>query len=159
MAGAVADPMFVIRKLVRDAASHGDTIVALSKSTTLTLRENQLGILSLIDGIPNACYVGDLREHITQQQDRYAGCVYVGRLAPTGEAFRFDIPENAAIPREEVFSMVSGLSGEHGYPEALKLAHMTSVFSSIEVIELQAAAINLYGLQLRENVRRKLFPM
>jgi hypothetical protein len=55
--------------------------------------------------------------------------------------------------------MVSGLSGEHGYPEALKLAHMTSVFSSIEVIELQAAAINLYGLQLRENMRRKLFPM
>jgi hypothetical protein len=47
--------------------------------------------------------------------------------------------------------MVSGLSGEHGYPEALKLAYMTRVFSSIEVIELQAAAINLYGLQLRES--------
>ena len=159
MVGAVADPMFVIKNLVRDAASHGNTIVALSKSTTLTLRENQLGILSLIDGIPGACYVGDLREHLTQEQDRYAGCVYVGRLAPNGEAFRFDIPENAALLHEEVFSMVSGLSGEHGYPEALKLAHMTCVFSSIEVIELQAAAINLYGLQLRENVRRKLFPM
>jgi hypothetical protein len=159
MAGAVADPVFVIRKLVRDAASHGNTIVALSKSTTLTLHENQLGILSLVDDIADACYVGDLREHIAQQRDRYVGCVYVGRLTPNGEAFRFDIPENAALPHEEVFSMVSGLSGEHGYPEALKLAHMTSVFSSIEVIELQAAAINLYGLQLRENVRRKLFPM
>ena len=159
IAGAVADPMFVIRKLVHDAASHGNTIVALSKSTTLTMHESQLGILSLIDGIPNACYVGDLREHLTQQRNRYVGCVYVGRLTPNGEAFRFDIPENTALSHEEVFSMVSGLSGEHGYPEALKLAHMTSVFSSIEVIELQAAAINLYGLQLRENVRRKLFPM
>jgi hypothetical protein len=159
MAGAVADPMFVIKKLVSDAAANENAIVALSKSTTLTLRENQFGILSLIDGIPNACYVGDLREHLTQQQDRYAGCVYVGRLTPNGEAFRFDIPQNTALPHKEVFSMVSGLSGEHGYPEALKLAHMTSVFSSIEVIELQAAAINLYGLQLRENVRRKLFPM
>ncbi len=159
MAGAVADPMFVIKKLVGDAASHYNTVVALSKSTTLTLCENQFGILSLIDGIPNACYVGDLREHLTQQRDRYVGCVYVGRLSPNGEAFRFDIPENATLPHAEVFSMVSGLSGEHGYPEALKLAHMTSVFSSIEVIELQAAAINLYGLQLRENVRRKLFPM
>ena len=159
MAGAVADPMFVIKKLVSDAAANGNAIVALSKSTTLTLRENQFGILSLIDGIPNACYVGDLREHLTQQQDRYVGCVYVGRLTPNGEAFRFDIPENTALPHKEVFPMVSGLSGEHGYPEALKLAHMTSVFSSIEVIELQAAAINLYGLQLRESVRRKLFPM
>jgi hypothetical protein len=118
MAGAVADPMFVIKKLVRDASLTRNTIVALSKSTTLTLRENQLGILSLLDGIPGACYVGDLREHLTQQQDRYVGCVYVGRLAPNGEAFRFDIPENAALRHEEVFSMVSGLSGEHGYPEA-----------------------------------------
>jgi len=48
--------MFVIRNLVRGAASNGNAIVALSKSTTLTLRENQLGILSLIDGIPGACY-------------------------------------------------------------------------------------------------------
>ncbi len=159
MAGAVADPMFVIKRLVSDAAANANTIVALSKSTTLTVRENQLGILSLIDGFSDACYVGDLREHITQQQNRYVGCVYVGRLTANGEAFRFDIPENAAFPHAEVFSMVSGLSGEHGYPEALKLAHMTSVFSSIEVIELQAAAINLYGLQLRESVRRKLFPM
>jgi hypothetical protein len=159
MAGAVADPMFVIKELLRDASSNGNTVVGLSKSTTLTLRENQLGILSLIDGIPGACYVGDLRGYITQQKDRYLGCVYVGRLAPNGEAFRFDIPQDSPISHKEVFSMVSGLSGEHGYPEALKLAHMTSVFSSIEVIELQAAAINLYGLQMRENVRRKLFPM
>jgi hypothetical protein len=159
MAGAVADPMFVIKRLLQDASSNGNNVVALSKSTTLTLRENQLGILSLLDGIPGACYVGDLREHLVQKEKRYAGRVYVGRLAPNGEAFRFDIPEGSALPHQEIFSMLSGLSGEHGYPEALKLAHMTSVFSSIEVIELQAAAINLYGLQMREDVRRKLFPM
>jgi hypothetical protein len=51
------------------------------------------------------------------------------------------------------------LSREHGYPEELKLAHMTSVFSAIEVIELQAAAINMHGLMMKENVRRRLFPM
>ena len=39
------------------------------------LRENQLGILSLIDGILNACCVGDLREHIAREQDRYMGWV------------------------------------------------------------------------------------
>lgn len=159
MAGAVADPMFVIKNLVHEASVERNTLVALSKSTTLTLKESRLGILSLIDGIPGACYIGDLREHLTQERDRYVGCVYVGRLIPQGEAFRFDIPEKAAIPHDSVFSMVSGLSGEHGYPEELKLAHMTSVFSSIEVIELQAAAINLYGLQMKENVRRKLFPI
>jgi hypothetical protein len=159
MAGAVADPMFVIRKLVHEASMNRNTVVALSKSTTLTLKANRLGILSLIDGIPGACYVGDLRERLTQEKDRYFGCVFVGRLTPQGESFRFDIPENTAIPHDKVFSMVSGISGEHGYPEELKLAHMTSVFSSIEVIELQAAAINLHGLKMKDNIRRKLFPM
>ncbi|MGZ4911275.1 MAG: hypothetical protein ACXV5G_11250 [Halobacteriota archaeon] len=86
MAGAVADPMFVIKKLVQDASANGNSIAALSKSTSLTLSENQLGILSLVDGITNACYVGDLRTHLTQQKDRYVGCVYVGRLTPQGEA-------------------------------------------------------------------------
>jgi hypothetical protein len=159
MAGAVADPTFVIKRLLRDASSNGNNIVALSKSTTLTLRENRFGILSLVDGIAGACYVGDLRAHLVQKESRYAGCVYVGKLAPNGEAFRFDIPESTTLSHLEIFSMLSSLSGEHGYPEALKLAHMTSVFSSIEVIELQAAAINLYGLQMREDVRKKLFPM
>jgi hypothetical protein len=159
MAGAVADPMFVIKKLVQDAHRNRNTLVALSKSTTLTLKESHLSIFSLVDGVPGVCYVGDLRKHLSQRQDRYMGCVYVARLSPLGEAFRFDIPEKTALQHPSVFPLLSGLSGEHGYPEELKLAHMTSVFSSIEVIELQAAAINLHGLVMKENVRRKLFPM
>jgi hypothetical protein len=159
MAGAVADPMFVVKDLVNGAHKNRNTVVALSKSTTLTLKESRLSILSIVDGVPGTCYVGDLREYLTQEKHRYLGCVYVGRLTPRGEAFRFDIPENTRGPHDSVFSMLGGLSGEHGYPEELKLAHMTSVLSSISVIELQAAAINLHGLEMRENVRRKLFPL
>ncbi|MEI7827323.1 MAG: DNA double-strand break repair nuclease NurA [Euryarchaeota archaeon] len=159
MAGAVADPMFVVKNLVRDAEKNDNAVVALSKSTTLTLKENHLSILSLVDGVPGACYIGDLREHLTQDQKRYVGNVYVGRLTPGGEAFRFDIPENASITHGSLFSMLAGLSGEHGYPEELKLAHMTCVLSSISMIELQAAAINLHGLEMKENFRRKLFPL
>ncbi|MGZ4848463.1 MAG: DNA double-strand break repair nuclease NurA [Halobacteriota archaeon] len=157
--GAVADPQSAMRKFVDSACQNNNALVALSKSTSLTLRENQLSILSLIDGVPGACYVGDLRSYLTQQQGRYMGCVYVGRLIPNGETFRFDIPEQTLLPHTSIFAMVSGLSGEHGYPEELKLAHMTSFFSAIEVIELQAAAINLHGLTMKENIRRKLFPM
>ncbi|MGP8134419.1 MAG: DNA double-strand break repair nuclease NurA [Halobacteriota archaeon] len=159
MAGAVADPMFVVKDLVRDAQQNRNAVVALSKSTTLTLKESRLSILSLLEGVPGACYVGDLRQHLTQERSRYIGCVYVGRLTPRGEAFRFDIPENTGVTHDWLFSMLGGLSGEHGYPEELKLAHMTSVLSSISVIELQAAAINLHGLEMRESIRRKLFPM
>jgi hypothetical protein len=159
MAGAVADPMFVVKGLVDGVHENRNTIVALSKSTTLTLKESRLSILSLVDGVPGTCYVGDLRKYLTQEKSRYVGCVYVGRLTPRGDAFRFDIAQNARLPHHSVFSMLGGLSGEHGYPEELKLAHMTSVLSSISVIELQAAAINLHGLEMRENLRRKLFPL
>ncbi len=159
MAGAVADPMFVVKDLVRGAEQNRNAVVALSKSTTLTLKESRLSILSLLEGVAGACYVGDLREHLTQERSRYIGCVYVGRLTPRGEAFRFDIPENTGKAHDWLFSMLGGLSGEHGYPEELKLAHMTSVLSSISVIELQAAAINLHGLEMRESIRRKLFPL
>jgi hypothetical protein len=159
MAGAVADPMFVVKDLVDGAHENRNTIVALSKSTTLTLKESRLSILSLIDRIPGTCYIGDLRKYLTQEKHRYIGCVYVGRLTPRGEAFRFDIPENTGVTHDWLFSMLGGLSGEHGYPEELKLAHMTSVLSSISVIELQAAAINLHGLEMKESIRRKLFPM
>ena len=159
MAGAVADPMFVVKDLVRDAERNRNAVVAISKSTTLTMKESRLSILSLLDGLPGACYVGDLRQHLTQERSRYIGCVYVGRLTPRGEAFRFDVPENTGMAHDLIFSILGGLSGEHGYPEELKLAHMTSVLSSISVIELQAAAINLHGLEIRESLRQKLFPL
>jgi hypothetical protein len=159
LAGAVADPMFVVKDLVREAQRHRNALVALSKSTTLTMKESRLSILSLLDGVPGACYVGDLRPHLTQERSRYIGCVYVGRLTPNGEAFRFDIPDDASVAHESLFSMLGGLSGEHGYPEELKLAHMTSVLSAISVIELQAAAINLHGLEMKQSVHRRLFPM
>jgi hypothetical protein len=84
MAGAVADPMFVIKNLIQDAHRKRNTIVALSKSTTLTLRENQLSVFSLIDSVAGVCYLGDLRERLSQQQERYMGCIYVGRLTPQG---------------------------------------------------------------------------
>ena len=80
MAGAVADPMFVVKGLVDGVHENRNTIVALSKSTTLTLKESRLSILSLVDGVPGTCYVGDLRKYLTQEKSRYVGCVYVGRL-------------------------------------------------------------------------------
>jgi hypothetical protein len=51
------------------------------------------------------------------------------------------------------------LAGDYGYPEELKLAHMTCVLSSIEIIELQSAAIMLHGLSMKEELRPKIFPL
>ena len=157
--GTVADPRVVMRKIVDDSASNENAIVAISKSTGLTLQQTKRNILSLLEGVHGPCYVEGIKDHITQEKERYLGDIYVSKLTPLGEPFRVDIPENTRVPHSEIFSQVAGLAGDYGYPEELRLAHMTCVLSSIEIVELQSAAIVLHGLTMKEEVRTKLFPL
>jgi hypothetical protein len=157
--GFVGDPTFIMKNILSDAHANGNTIVAISKSTGLTLQRTKHNILSLLDGVQGPCYIGNIKNHITQNADRYLGEVYVAKLTTTGEPFRIDIPKESPINHDEVFSQLAGLAGDYGYPEELKLAHMTCVLSSIEIIELQAAAIALHGLNMKEELRPKIFPL
>ncbi len=156
--GTVANPMPFVRKIIDNAARNRNSIAAVSKSTGLTLQHSHRSILSLLEGVSGPCYVGSVRNHITQQRERYLGEIYVARLTPRGEVFRIDIPENAPMPHSRILSAISGLAGDYGYPEELKLAHMTCVHSAIEILELQAAAINLHGLVMKEEARSRIFP-
>jgi hypothetical protein len=159
ISGFVGDPTFILKGILNDASANGNTIVAMSKSTGLTLKGTMHNILSLLDDIQGPCYIGDIKKHITQNPDRYHGEVYVAKLTPLGEPFRIDISKDSPLTHEEVFAQIAGLAGDYGYPEELKLAHMTCVLSSIEIIELQAAAIALHGLSMKEELRPKLFPL
>lgn len=157
--GTIGDPTFVLRNILSDATLNGNSIIAISKSTGLTLQGSYKNILSLLDDVPGPCYIGKIKDHITQESGRYFGEVYVAKLAPLGEPFRVDIPKDAPLSHDVIFSKVAGLAGDYGYPEELKLAHMTCVLSSIEIIELQSAAIALHGLGLKESLRPKIFPL
>jgi hypothetical protein len=157
--GTVADHRVVMRKIVADSASNENAIVAISKSTGLTLQQTKRNILSLLEGVHGPCYVEGIKDHITQNKERYLGDIYVAKLTPLGEPFRVDIPENTPVPHSEIFTQVAGLAGDYGYPEELRLAHMTCVLSSIEIVELQSAAIVLHGLTMKEELRTKLFPL
>ena len=157
--GTVADPRVVMRKIIADSALNGNSIVAISKSTGLTLQQTKRNILSLLDNHHGPCCIGGVKDHITQKKARYLGHIYVAKLTPLGEPFRVDIPENTSIPHSEIFTQVAGLAGDYGYPEELRLAHMTCVLSSIEIVELQSAAIVLHGLTMKEELRPKIFPL
>ena len=159
--GTVDSPSFFVRKIIDTAAEKTSSIAAISKTTELTLEQSRRNILSLLEGIPGPCYVGDIRNHIRHGSDRYLGQVYVARLTTTGEPFRIDLAENTLKPHDEILNALAGLAGDYGYPEELKLAHMTCVFSAIEVLELQAAAIALHGLVMKEeaDIRPKIFPL
>ena len=157
--GFVGDPTFILRGIIEDASKNNNTIAALSKSTGLTLKGSKRNILSLLEGIQGPCYIGHIKKNIIQNPERYLGEVYVAKLTPLGEPFRIDIPEDTPISHDEILSQIAGLAGDYGYPEELKLAHMTCILGSIEIIELQAAAMDLLDLDLKEKLRPKIFPL
>ncbi len=157
IASAVGDPRSTIQRLVDEAALNQNSIVALSKSTRLTLQNSKRSITSLLDNSTGPCFVGGIKEHIMQQIEKYVGDIYVARLTSLGHIFRIDIPLNTAVSHSDIFAQIAGLAGEHGYPEELRLAHMTCVLSCIEILELQAAAMQLFGLTMEENLRQELF--
>jgi hypothetical protein len=159
--GTVANPRFFVKKIIDHAAGNGTSIAAISKSTRLILQRSRRSILSLLEGVPGPCYIAGIKNHIEQEPEKYLGDIYVTRLTPRGESFRVDVPDNAPKPHGDILNGLSGLSGDYGYPEELKLAHMTCVFSGIEILELQAAATALHGLVMKEeaDVRPKIFPL
>ena len=115
--------------------------------------------MSLLDSHVGACHISGIKDRISQDPQRYLGDIYVTKLTPIGEPFRVDIAHNTPVSHTEVLSAVAGLAGDYGYPEELKLAHTTCVFSSIELLELQASASHLYGLTMRDELRNKIFPL
>lgn len=158
IARTIDSPLSYMEKLIGTAYGHGNNIVAISKSTTLTLRTSKRNILSLVEGLVGPVHTDNIRPMISQERDRYKGHIYVSRLTALGEPFRIDIPDDTPVPHSELLSFVSGLAGDYGYPEELKLAHSTCVLSSLEILELQAAAMALYGLEMQEDLRKKIFP-
>ena len=158
-AAAVVKPSSFVTRLVEHAAQNGNSIVAISKTTRLVLEQSRRSILSLLESIRGPCCVGGLKHYIKQNQDRYLGEIYAAKFTPFGEPFRVDVPENAPLPHDEILNSVCGLAGDWGYPEELRLAHMTCILSAIEILELQSAAIGLHQLTMKEEPRTRLFPL
>ncbi len=155
----VANPRFYLEKILSHALGNRNSVVAISKSTGLTLQDSGRTILSLLEGDIGPCATVDIRSSISQERRRYLGSIYVAKLTPLGDPFRIDIADSSPIDHDGILGMVSGLAGDYGYPEELKLAHMTCVLSAIEVMEMQAAATRLYKFEIKEDLRRKLFPI
>ena len=155
----VDTPGSYITQIIDESKNNNNIVAAISKETSLVLSQSGKGILSLCDFDTEPVYYGPINKFIQGDSSRYLGDVYVVKLTPNGEAFRIDIPPNSIIPPQEIFGLLSYTSGDYGYPDELKLAHMTSVHSSIEAIELQAAAVRNFNLRIQESIRKKLFPI
>ena len=75
----------------------------------------------------------------------------------TMPAISIDWLERVAIKRHPSIKEISGIAGDFGYPEELKLAHSTCVLSSLEILECQAAAVAKHGMRIEPDMHHKLF--
>lgn len=155
--GTVDNPKFFIEDILKNAKMNRNIVVSISKNTNLTLKHNKRSILSLIENNSNSIFLGPINNKIEQNSERYLGDIHVCRLIENGHPFRIDIPKDSAIESNELFGLLSALSGPYGYPEELKFAHSTCVHSSIEILALQALAIHEHKMQIEENLRNMIF--
>jgi hypothetical protein len=156
ISGTVDSPKQFVSEVLDSARTQKNNIAAISKRTGLSLEPTKRSILSVLEGVYGPCYA-EVKPYISQKKERYLGNIYVGKFTLQGEPFRVDIPDNSPNKHNLILSWVAGLAGDYGYPEELKMAHVLCVHSSIEVLELQSAATKIYGMEIKEDIRRKIF--
>jgi len=158
-AGMADSPVDAMSRLLEIARNRLSIVLAFSKNTTLRFSGHKLTdyaekaeppCLLQINGFP--LFSGPVL---------LLGDVYVAKLTPGVCSFRLDIDRK--VPRERGIEAVQSLLGSdllvQSYPETLRLAHIFSTFTAIEVIGIQRFIAHQYGLKIvtRPNVRRLLF--
>lgn len=157
ISGTVDTPKSFVKNILTIAEKNNNSIVAISKRTSLTLRPSKQSILSVLENQLDPSYA-DVKRHIEQDASRYMGEIYVCRYIYGGKVFRTDISYNTSLPHGSLLGYVSRLCGPQGYPEELRLAHVYSIIIKAEYIELQAAATHVYNMRIsNKNIRRELF--
>ena len=154
--GTVDTPNVYMEDFLSTAKANNNDIVAISKRTSLILSSTKRSILSVLDDEPRpSC--ASVKQFIEQDKSRYLGEIYVCRYFYGSHPFRTDIPYNTHYPHELLLGYVQTLCGPMGYPEELREAHIYSIFTSLEYLELQSIAVNLYKMKIKENIRKRLF--
>lgn len=156
ISGTMDSPTKFVKAVLDRAAGNRNDVAAISKRTMVSLEPTKKSILSVLKEVHGPCYA-EVKPYISQRKERYLGNIFVGKFTRHGEPFRVDIPDHSRSGHVSILSQLSGLAGDYGYPEELKMAHVMCILSSIEVLELQSAATRLYDMQIKEDIRKKIF--
>ena len=161
-AGTPDNPAGRVSKILATARSNNSIVIALSKSTQLTVGGKN--IMALFDREKTANLI-DITEIVEQEYPaypvRFLGRVGVVKLAQDGFLFRVDIDKDSS--EEEGIRSLGKLAGTdvafHGYPESLRIAHIFSTFTSNEILAIQRFIAMNHGisLQSKPSLRRSLF--
>ncbi len=159
MAGTPVTPVQAMEKSLRHARDNGNTVLAFSKMTRLLFLGRLLTDSLAKHASPCLLRVQDYPTHLGSMQ--LMGSIYVAKLTGNSCAFRLDADRNLTHP--EVVEAVQKLLGNdlilQSYPDTLRLAHIMSTFTAIEVLGMQRCIAKQAGVEVRSrtSIRRVLF--
>jgi hypothetical protein len=156
--GTIDTPVQRMREILSTARTHGNTVLAFSKATSL--RSNGYLITDLLPE-RDPPYLLETSGVRFKPPTILLGDVYVARLNKANLAFRLDIDRE--IPFPERIAAVEKLVGndvfQQSYPETLRLAHILCTFTANEVLAIQHFITRKHGIQIvnRPDMHRILF--
>lgn len=133
--GSLRHPMSLLSARLPKPACEGTRLVGFSKSSSLILSEESVGMLSRCS-MPS-CYT--VEDGPTR--------TVLAKFAPDGLVFRLDVS-----PGEEALEAILGLllwndAFSSGYPDSLKVAHHLSIFSHADGQALRALVSKRFRLR------------
>lgn len=150
----------LMSKMLKEARDRENAVLAFSKKTSLSLWN---GTLDLVDSAlaPSLLDIDEEARLGYSGQLSFLGHVYAAKLTSGSYTFRLDI--DRSIPTQKAIEKAQKLLASDGlhenYPETLRLAHILSKFSPLEIIGMHRFIGKTYGLQSQQgpNVRKAIF--
>src|SRR6266849_9965224 len=161
-AGTPDNPASRVNKILATTRANKSIVLALSKSTQLTVGgKNILGFFDT-DKSPHLIDITPIVEtEYPAYTVRFLGRVCVVKFSGDCFLFRLDIDREAE--EEAAMTALGRVAGAdvifHGYPETLRIAHIFSTFTANEILAIQrfVASTHRVSLQSRPSLRRSLF--
>ncbi len=161
-AGTPDNPASRVNKILTTTRANNSVVLALSKSTQLTVGGKNILAFFDSDKTPHLLDMSSIVEaEYPPYPVRFLGRVCVVKFSPDGFLFRLDIDRESS--HESAMRALEQVAGTdvmfHGYPETLRLAHIYSTFTANEIIAIQrfVACNHRVSLQSRPSLRRSLF--
>lgn len=156
--GTVDTPIDLLRDSVNRAHSNNNTVIGISKRSTLRTQSGEK-ILGMLDNQVKAC-IKNIHEKVSSGlTSLILGKVHVAKFTPDGFSFRVDVSPCADVKCEEALNLLKGNCLFHnGYPDPLRQVHIHAYFTPNELLSLQNMAIDKYHMKVLRSfdVRRHL---
>ena len=142
-------PPAFLERLVARAHEQGNSIIAVSKRSTLNIGGRPLGFW--LEEVPyRACYRALTtlfhQKNAGRRSDRITGRLFACRFSPLGRTYRMDVAPAPGLTDEEALSQFfSSVGVRGGYPDILVQAHALSSITPPQALVLRAQ-LTQFGL-------------